>query len=112
VPRHVPAQAGIEARAKERFEREQAEHQARLAAREAREKTTGKKPGGKPPKRTFIVSDKRSQMPPAEGPRPTDQINLTDEESRVMPVSGGGFEQCYNAPAPEGACSKQEDRRC
>ena len=34
-----------------------------------------------------------------EGPRPADQINLTDEESRIMPVSGGGFEQCYNAQA-------------
>ena len=31
--------------------------------------------------------------------RDTDQINLTDEESRIMPVSGGGFEQCYNAQA-------------
>src|SRR5208283_2004673 len=38
-------------------------------------------------------------MPPAEGPLPTDQINLTDEESRIMPISGGGFEQCYNAQA-------------
>jgi hypothetical protein len=28
---------------------------------------------------------------------PKDQINLTDEESRIMPVAGGGFEQCYNA---------------
>jgi hypothetical protein len=26
-------------------------------------------------------------------------VNLTDEESRIMPVSGGGFEQCYNAQA-------------
>ena len=34
-----------------------------------------------------------------EGPRPTDQINLTDEELRIMPVAGGGFEQCYNAQA-------------
>lgn len=81
------ARAKIEARAKERFEREQAEHQAKLAAREAKEKATGKKPGGKPPE------------PPLEGPRPTDQINLTDDESRIMPVSGGGFEQCYNAQA-------------
>jgi len=81
------ARAKIEARAKERFEREQAEHQAKLAAREAKEKTTGKKPGGKPPE------------PPVEGPRPTDQINLTDEDSRIMPISGGGFEQCYNAQA-------------
>jgi hypothetical protein len=53
--------AKIEARAKERYERELAEHQAKLAAREVKEKATGKKPGGKPPKRTFIVSDKRSQ---------------------------------------------------
>ena len=30
---------------------------------------------------------------------PTDQVNLTDEESRIMPVAGGGFEQCYNAQA-------------
>jgi hypothetical protein len=30
---------------------------------------------------------------------PTDQINLTDEESRIMPAAGGGFEQCYNAQA-------------
>ncbi len=52
------ARAKIEARAKERFERE-----------------------------------------PVEGPLPRDQINLTDEESRIMPVAGGGFEQCYNAQA-------------
>jgi len=26
-------------------------------------------------------------------------VNLSDEESRIMPVSGGGFEQCYNAQA-------------
>ncbi len=30
-------------------------------------------------------------------PRPEDQINLTDEASRIMKVAGGGFEQCYNA---------------
>jgi len=81
------ARAKIEARAKERFEREQAEHEAKLAAREAKAAATGRKPGGKPPE------------PPQEGPRPQDQINLTDEESRIMPVAGGGFEQCYNAQA-------------
>jgi hypothetical protein len=81
------ARATIEARAKERFEREQAEYQAKLAAREAKTEATGKKPGGKPP------------QPPVEGPLPTDQVNLTDEESRIMPVAGGGFEQCYNAQA-------------
>ena len=87
------ARAKIEARAKERFEREQAAYQATLAAREARAKKTGKKPGGKPPE------------PPAAGPRPTDQINLTDEESRIMPVAGGGFDQCYNAQATVAAGS-------
>jgi transposase len=81
------AKAKIEARAKERYERELAEHEAKLAARAAKEKATGKKPGGKPP------------APPAEGPSPSDQVNLTDEGSRIMPVSGGGFEQCYNAQA-------------
>jgi hypothetical protein len=34
-----------------------------------------------------------------EGPGPTDQVNLTDEDSRIMKVAGGGFEQCYNAQA-------------
>ena len=81
------ARAKIEARAAERHEREQAEHDAKLAARAAKEKATGKKPGGRPP------------QPPSAGPSPKDQINLTDEESRIMPVPGGGFDQCYNAQA-------------
>ena len=87
------ARAKIEARAKERYARELAEHEAKLAAREAKIAATGKKPGGKPP------------QPPTEGPQPTDQINLTDEESRVMPVAGGGFAQCYNAQAAVAAGS-------
>jgi transposase len=81
------ARAKLEARAKERYEREKAEHEAKLAARKAKEESTGKKTGGRPP------------SPPAPGALPTDQINLTDEESRIMPVAGGGFEQCYNAQA-------------
>lgn len=81
------AKKKIEARAKERFERENAEYEAKLAARAEKEKTTGKKVGGKAP------------VAPVEGPRESDQINLTDEESRIMPVSGGGFEQAYNAQA-------------
>src|SRR5580693_6699347 len=81
------ARAKIEARAHERFTQEHAEHEAKMAARAARLEATGKKPGGKPP------------SPPTPGPRPTDQINLTDEASRIMPVAGGGFEQSYNAQA-------------
>ena len=87
------ARATIEARAKERFDREQAEHRAKLAARDAKAAATGRKPRGKPP------------QPPVEGPRPTDQVNLTDEQSRIMPVAGGGFEQCYNAQAAVAAGS-------
>ena len=49
------AHATIEARAKERFDREQAEHQAKIEAREAKIEATGKHPGGKPP------------QPPVEG---------------------------------------------
>jgi transposase len=87
------ARAKIEARSRERFAREQAEHEAKLAARAAKTKATGKKPGGKPP------------APPAAGPGPADQINLTDEDSRIMPVAGGGFEQSYNAQAAVAAGS-------
>jgi len=87
------ARAKIEARARERYARELAEHEAKLAARAAKTAATGKKPGGKPP------------QPPTEGPVPSDQINLTDEESRIMPVAGGGFEQCYNAQAAVAAGS-------
>ena len=47
------ARTKIEARAAERFEREQAEYQAKQAAREAKTKTTGKKPGGEPPSRRW-----------------------------------------------------------
>ena len=87
------ARATIEARAKERHAREMAEHEAKMAAREAKIAATGKKPRGRPP------------QPPVEGPLPKDQVNLTDEESRIMPVAGGGFEQCYNAQAAVAAGS-------
>jgi transposase len=87
------ARAKLEARAKERFERERAEYEAKLTARQAKAEATGRKSGGRPP------------QPPVEAPLPTDQINLTDEESRIMPVAGGGFEQCYNAQAAVAADS-------
>jgi transposase len=78
------AKVKIEARANERFEQEQADYQAKLARRAAKSKETGKPPRGKPP------------TPPQAGPADKDQVNLTDDESRIMKVSGGGFEQCYN----------------
>ena len=81
------AKTQIEARAAERDAREQADYEAKMKAREEKAARTGKKPGGKPP------------APPSPGVRPTDQINLTDEDSRIMPATGKGFEQNYNAQA-------------
>jgi len=81
------AKVKIAARAAERQQREQAEYDEKMARRAAKEAATGKKPSGKLPKA------------PEPGPKASDQINLTDEESRIMPVAGGGFEQAYNAQA-------------
>ncbi len=61
------------------------EYDEKMARRAAKQEATGKKLGGKPPKA------------PEAGPRDHDQINPTDEESRIMPVAGGGFDQAYNA---------------
>lgn len=80
------AKAKIEQRAAERHQGEQQEYEAKSARRRA-QREAGKKPRGKDPE------------PPESGPKDGDQVNLTDEESRIMPVSGGGFEQSYNAQA-------------
>lgn len=79
--------AKLEARAAERHAAEQAEYEAKLAKREARSKETGKRPRGPEPKT------------PEPGVRKNDQINLTDEESRIMPAGGKSFQQAYNVQA-------------
>ena len=84
------AKAKLVERADERYKQEKAEYDEKMAKRTeraARAAETGKKIGGKAP------------VAPQEGPRDSDQINLTDEESRIMPVAGGAFGQCYNAQA-------------
>jgi transposase len=81
------AKAEIEARGAQRHDAEQAEYEAKMKAREDKAKRTGNKPRGKPP------------APPVDGPRPKDQVNLTDADSRIMAAPGGGFEQSYNAQA-------------
>jgi transposase len=75
------AKAKIEARVQER---EQVAYEEKLAAREKR---PGQKPRGRPP------------QPPSGAVEAKEQINLTDEDSRIMPVPGGGFDQSYNAQA-------------
>jgi transposase len=80
------AKEKIQARAQERFEQEQQDHEAKLARRQA-QRQAGKTPRGKQPE------------PPEGGARAREQINLTDELSRIMPIASGGFEQSYNAQA-------------
>lgn len=83
----LDAKRKIALRAEERYQREKAQYDEKMAHRAAKEKDSGKKPRGKLPKA------------PEAGPKDSDQVNLTDEESRIMPVAGGGFEQAYNAQA-------------
>src|SRR5882757_1354005 len=71
------AKATIEARAKERHGRDRADYEAKMAARHAKAAQTGKNPRGRVP------------QAPVEDPLPTDQVNLTDEQSRIMPVADG-----------------------
>lgn len=80
------AKAKIEQRAAERHQLEQQDDEDKTAKRKSR-REAGKKPRGKDPE------------PPQAGPKDGDQVNLTDEQSRIMPVSGGGFEQSYNEQA-------------
>lgn len=88
------AKVEIERRAAERHAREQAAYEKKVAERAKKEQATGKKAKGKEPK------------PPEPGPGAKDQVNLTDEESRIMPTSSGSFEQAYNAQAGVDTISK------
>ncbi len=76
----------LQARAVERAAAEQAEYEAKLAQRAERERTTGRRPGGRPP------------TPPVPGPRDGDQYNFTDPQSRILKnPTDAAFEQDYNA---------------
>ena len=80
------AKAEIERRAEERYQQELEEYEEKVARREAI-RESGKKPRGKEPKA------------PESGPKDKEQVNLSDPDSRIMPTSGGGFEQAYNVQA-------------
>ena len=79
------AKAEIEARAHLRFQAEQAEYEAKMAKRTASEAATGKKPRGPVP------------VQPEPTPGTKDQVNLTDEVSRIMKT--GNRKNRYNAQA-------------
>jgi transposase len=78
---------GIEKRHKEQYNAQMEEYKGNLAARKQKENETGKKPRGKVP------------SPPKEVPNDKDQFNLTDSDSRVMPIGTKGFIQGYNCQA-------------
>ena len=81
------ARAQIEARAQARYAAELAEHEKKMAQRQARQ-ARGQRVGGKPP------------TPPSPEPATTEQYNFTDPESRIMKAgSGQHFEQNFNAQA-------------
>ena len=81
------ARAEIEARARARAAAEMAVYEAKLAERKARPASGAKLRGSEP------------KAPSAE-PKPSDQYNFTDAESRIMKAGNGQhFEQSYNAQA-------------
>src|SRR6266496_6740595 len=86
LARLAQAKAVLETRAGERAAAEQADYEEKMAQREERERTTGRRTGGRPP------------APPVPGARSGDQYNFTDPESRIMKnPTDAGFEQDYNA---------------
>jgi transposase len=80
------AKKEIQKREQERYEREKAEYDEKMSQRAAKEERTKKKSKGKVPAEPKREISNRAQ------------VNLTDEDSRIMPKSGG-FEQSYNAQA-------------
>ena len=96
--------------AKKRIEQRAAERAAEEAERHQR-KRVNKENGSTPPGSSSGVDvrsaaevdaaadDAAADDAPAVVPKAKEQVNLTDEQSRIMPTSGGGFEQAYNAQA-------------
>ena len=79
------AKAVLEERAKERYEAEQAEYEAKMRQREEKARKTKRGPRGRKPK------------PPKPGPQDKDQYNFTDPDSRIMKNSTNeGYDQHYN----------------
>jgi transposase len=75
LTRLAEAKAVIEARAKERTAAEQADYEAKMAQRAERERTTGRRTGGRPP------------TPPVPGPRDGDQYNFSATSTYPLTLS-------------------------
>ena len=80
LARLAEARAKIEARAKQRQAREQADYQANMAAREARAAATGKKPGGKAS--TNSAAGAAGRRAAAEGPNQSHRRRLAHHAGR------------------------------
>ena len=77
------ARSEIKRRADERDVGLVAEYEQKQQARQDT-RDRGGRPGGREP------------APPVLGPRASDQVSLTDADSRIMRSAGGAFEQAYN----------------
>jgi transposase len=92
------AKAELEAEARAKAEAEAQAARDKIAERERREKETGKKLGGTPPR----VPDPEQAIPD-----PKAQRNFTDPESRIMKDGASkSFEQAYNAQIVVDAASQ------
>jgi transposase len=87
LPPELDIPGELKRRARERYERDMEAYDERMAERKRVEDQRGKKIRGGAPKA------------PESEVRDNDEVNLTDGQSRIMPVSGGGFEQAYNCQA-------------
>jgi Transposase DDE domain len=82
------AKAVLEARAQERYAAEKAAYDAKVRARDEKNRQHKRPARGRGPK------------PPEPGPRDQDQYNFTDPDSRMMKNStDAGFDQHYNVQA-------------
>ena len=89
ISRLCDAEKILKQRAEKRHEEELAAYEEKLAERAAKEAETGKKIGGRKPKK-----------PTQTEPRAKDQYNFIDPESRIMREGNhDGYEQSYNAQA-------------
>ena len=81
------AKQELERRAEHRYERERKQYEEKMEERRVREQRDGRRLSGRRPRE------------PQPGPTDKDKVNLTDEQSRIMSVSTGGYEQSYNVQA-------------
>jgi len=92
IERIREAKQTIEERAQKRHEEEKAAYEEKMQRRREEEERAGRKKPGPKPKPPGNTGPENTG-PENTGPEPKDQVNLTDEESRIMPTSENGFQQ-------------------